>query len=356
MCRRSSRNQRLFNLASYFLSSNRTLRVKQNDSFLSYNYHTPITNSFNHQAFGRRYCAMDVKPAPMPKLMYGTAWKKEATSELVFLALKAGFRGIDTAAQPRHYKEALVGEAVKLAISSGIIKRSDIFIQTKFTSVDGQDPDDLPYDPNAPLEEQVHSSVASSLQNFTYTDSEDPYIDSFVLHSPLRTLSDTVKVWKTLETYVPHKIKQLGISNAPLQAVLDLCSSPEILVRPACVQNRFYASTGWECHLRAYCRMKGIAFQSFWTLSGNPRILGGSVVQRLATSAGVEAPVALYALVLGLGGTTVLDGTTSEAHMKDDLKGIELIEGFAQSELGEPIWSECLTGFKRLIGDDQLFP
>ena len=35
--------------------------------------------------------------APMPKLLYGTAWKKERTQPLVEQAVRCGFRGIDTA-------------------------------------------------------------------------------------------------------------------------------------------------------------------------------------------------------------------------------------------------------------------
>ena len=46
----------------------------------------------------------------MPWIMYGTAWKKERTAALVELAVEAGFRGIDTACQPRHYREDGVGE------------------------------------------------------------------------------------------------------------------------------------------------------------------------------------------------------------------------------------------------------
>ncbi|BEJ11377.1 hypothetical protein CspHIS471_0107990 [Cutaneotrichosporon sp. HIS471] len=38
---------------------------------------------------------------PMPKIIYGTAWKKDHTAELVYTALKSGFRGIDTACQPK---------------------------------------------------------------------------------------------------------------------------------------------------------------------------------------------------------------------------------------------------------------
>jgi diketogulonate reductase-like aldo/keto reductase len=40
----------------------------------------------------------------MPRLIYGTAWKKEATTELVIQAILNGFRGIDTACQPKHYR------------------------------------------------------------------------------------------------------------------------------------------------------------------------------------------------------------------------------------------------------------
>ncbi|CAF4276806.1 unnamed protein product [Rotaria sp. Silwood2] len=40
----------------------------------------------------------------MPRLIYGTAWKKEATKDLVIQAVLNGFRGIDTACQPKHYR------------------------------------------------------------------------------------------------------------------------------------------------------------------------------------------------------------------------------------------------------------
>jgi diketogulonate reductase-like aldo/keto reductase len=42
--------------------------------------------------------------------------------------LKAGFRGVDTAAQPRHYQEDLVGKGIKRAITDGIIDRNDLFV------------------------------------------------------------------------------------------------------------------------------------------------------------------------------------------------------------------------------------
>ena len=47
-----------------------------------------------------------------PSCADGTAWKKERTVELVITAVRSGFRAIDTACQPKHYREDLVGEAL----------------------------------------------------------------------------------------------------------------------------------------------------------------------------------------------------------------------------------------------------
>lgn len=152
----------------------------------------------------------------------------------------------------------------------------------------------MPYDAKAPLEEQVHASVASSLINFTFDESVTAYIDSLVLHSPPSDrFSDLLKVWKALETYVPHRIRQLGISNTDLHVVNRLCTSPDVSIRPAVVQNRFYPATQWEADLRAYCRIQRITFQTFWTLSGNPELMRSAPVQELVKATGISTPVAV---------------------------------------------------------------
>src|SRR5919106_6346039 len=112
----------------------------------------------------------------VPRFIYGTAWKENETERLTRLALEAGYRGIDTANQRRHYFEAGVGAAVARAIADGLLQRADLFLQTKFTYVDGQD-HRLPYDPNADIATQVRQSFASSLEHLQ-VDS----IDSYVLH------------------------------------------------------------------------------------------------------------------------------------------------------------------------------
>lgn len=73
----------------------------------------------------------------MPAFMYGTAWKKEQTSQLVELAVDSGFTAIDTANQLIHYQEALLGEALLTLAKKGV-QRESLFLQTKFTSVSGR--------------------------------------------------------------------------------------------------------------------------------------------------------------------------------------------------------------------------
>jgi diketogulonate reductase-like aldo/keto reductase len=69
-----------------------------------------------------------------PSFIYGTAWKKNRTKRLVKEAIVAGFRRVDTAAQPRHYQEHLVGEALRELYSSGTVTRSDIYVRNEKTT------------------------------------------------------------------------------------------------------------------------------------------------------------------------------------------------------------------------------
>ena len=97
----------------------------------------------------------------MPCIIYGTAWKKADTADLVEQALLAGFRGVDTACQPKHYDEALVGVALRRVSQQGI-SRENLYLQTKFTSLSGQDPARVPYDKSAPIDVQVAQSFATT--------------------------------------------------------------------------------------------------------------------------------------------------------------------------------------------------
>src|SRR5207248_11758315 len=95
-----------------------------------------------------------IEDVRVPRFLYGTAWKEDETQRLTDLALRQGFRGIDTANQRRHYDEAAIGRAVAATVASGLVARGELFLQTKFTFRRGQD-HRLSYDPQAPVRTQV---------------------------------------------------------------------------------------------------------------------------------------------------------------------------------------------------------
>ena len=67
----------------------------------------------------------------VPPLIYGTAWKKDQSRLLVKQALLAGFRGVDTAAQPKHYQEDLVGQGIRDALKEGGLTREELYVSVK---------------------------------------------------------------------------------------------------------------------------------------------------------------------------------------------------------------------------------
>jgi diketogulonate reductase-like aldo/keto reductase len=247
----------------------------------------------------------------MPGILYGTAWKKADTERLVATALRHGFRGIDTACQPKHYDEAGVGAAVAAFLSSGV-PRTDLYLQTKFTSLSGQDPKRIPYDPKASPSQQVMQSFETSLQNLRTS-----HLDCLVLHSPLPTASQTLEVWQTMESLVGGGVGQLGISNCydlrQLESLYD-----HARIKPAVLQNRFYADTRYDREIRAYCRRQHIIYQSFWTLSANPQILSHPTLAALAAKY-AATPAQILFRFLSLIDVVPLTGTRSETHMREDL-------------------------------------
>ena len=179
------------------------------------------------------------------------------------------------------------------------------------------------------------------------TGPDDTYLDALVLHSPMPTMDETMEVWHAAEQYVPHKIRNLGISNCNQFTLMELYEKAEI--KPAVVQNRFHADTKYDVGIRKFCRDKSIVYQSFWTLTANPKLVGCAEVGALAKHAEVTHQAALYCLVLALDNTVILNGTKSEAHMSKDLKALELVKAFAQTHRND--WLSLVEKFKRRINE-----
>ncbi|HEY9678774.1 MAG TPA: aldo/keto reductase [Drouetiella sp.] len=249
----------------------------------------------------------------VPSFMYGTAWKKEATARLVEDAVETGFRAIDTANQLKHYHEQGVGSALTTLMNKGMT-RDKLFLQTKFTSIDGQD-HRLPYDAKANLTTQVNQSFASSLEHLN-TD----YMDSYVLHGPYTRngLSDKDwEVWAAIEAiYASGKTRMIGASNVTAQQVKLLVEKAK--TKPMMIQNRCYASMGWDADVRRICRENGIIYQGFSLLTANEQVLMSGPVRDLAKkyNTGVAQIVFRFAMQVGM---LPLTGTTKRHHMEEDL-------------------------------------
>ena len=255
----------------------------------------------------------------MPRMLYGCAWKKDKTKKLVLKALRNGFRGFDTAAQPKHYNEAGAGEALKEFLSEHEnLKREDLFVQTKVNRTHS-----ATLVPNSVrIQEHVHASVKASLANLQTT-----YIVSLLLHSPFSDMKDTLEAWAAMEEAVDNgHARQLGISNVKslddLQYLFFVAR-----IKPALVQQRFHRKTGFEREMRSWCAKHGIYFQSFWTLTANSKegklgkdaVLSPEVTS-LAKKYGVSNQVLFYRWVMSDGITCPLNGTSSKDHMREDLK------------------------------------
>jgi diketogulonate reductase-like aldo/keto reductase len=250
----------------------------------------------------------------VPRFLYGTAWKEQETQQLAELALRQGFRGIDTANQRRHYDESAVGRAVASSVEAGLLARKDLFLQTKFTFQRGQD-HRLPYDPQASIAVQVEQSFASSLEHLRVK-----VIDSYLLHGPTQHSGLAVadwEAWRAMEVIQESgRTRLLGVSNVTLEQLDGLCHQAR--VRPRIVQNRCYAERGWDRDIREFCATNGLVYQGFSLLTANRKVIGSAELARIAKRHGRTVSQVVFRFALDVG-TVPLTGTTDAGHMRDDL-------------------------------------
>src|SRR5205823_4963031 len=110
------------------------------------------------------------------------------------------------------------------------------------------------------------------------------FVDSYVLHGPLyrdgfadedwqvwRAMSDLQRAGKT------HLVGVSNVGHAQLAALLDGAE-----VKPAFVQNRCYARSGWDRDIRALCRAHDVVYQGFSLLTANRHELGQPTIARIA--------------------------------------------------------------------------
>jgi diketogulonate reductase-like aldo/keto reductase len=274
----------------------------------------------------------DHASAPVADFLYGTAWKEDATERCVIAALEAGFRGIDTANQRKHYHEAGVGRALESAYARGLVTRDEVFLQTKFTPRHGQD-HRLPYDARASLTDQVAQSFQRSLEHLGAA-----MLDSYVLHGPTepaRLAPADWEVWRAMESlHEAGRTRYLGISNVNLDQLRELADGAR--VAPHFVQNRCFARTRWDADVRALCKDLGITYQAFSLLTANGPIARDPRFAAIVRRADKTPAQVVFRFAQQVG-MLPLTGTTDPAHMREDLACAEFDLAEADLETIETI-------------------
>ncbi|OCB90352.1 Aldo/keto reductase [Sanghuangporus baumii] len=192
-------------------------------------------------------------------------------------------------------REDLVGEALQELYDKHGKKREDLWLQTKFTSITGQDRSKpLPYDPSLSVSEQVCASFQTSLRNLHTT-----YLDSYILHSPLSTQADTLAAWNVLNSLKEQgKVRMIGVSNAYQVSIIELLDAEH---KVEVVQNRWYQENDWDKDVVKYC---------------SPSLLKHRTVLEFAQNLQCTPAQVIFCLAQ-FNGVTPLAGSKNPTHMKD---------------------------------------
>lgn len=193
----------------------------------------------------------------IPKIGFGTSLiEGKECIENIKLALKAGYRHIDTASVYKNEKE------IGIAIKESNIPREEIFITSKVWK------DSMGY-------ENTINSFNNSLKNLQLD-----YIDLFLIHWP-RNNNDklNIETWKALEElYKQKKVRAIGLSNYlkhHLEIILNNCE-----ISPMVNQLEFHPGLIREDTIE-FCKEKNIVIEA-WAPLGKGKMLQNEDLIRIA--------------------------------------------------------------------------
>ncbi|XP_072390215.1 dihydrodiol dehydrogenase 3-like [Diabrotica undecimpunctata] len=215
------------------------------------------------------------------------ATNEEELEAALEVALETGYRHIDTATV--YQNEHVIGKVLNKWLTSGKLKREDIFITTKLPSTHLH-PD------------LVESALKESLQKLQLE-----YVDLYLMHSPIYLKfieagkpmeplpTDHAAVWKKMEEQVDAKrTRTIGVSNfnvSQLDRIVKNCR-----IQPANIQVELHVYFQRK-QLRDYCKKHNIVIVSYGTLGSpglnefmkkygskveNPSLLADPVVTKIA--------------------------------------------------------------------------
>ena len=252
-----------------------------------------IKNKDTSFDFSNRYVILN-NGIKMPIIGLGTwTFTNEEAEEAVYIAIKNGYRLIDTA---QYYGDEIgVGKGVRKAIEEGIVKREDIFVTSKiYASTDH------------------NKAIEKSLNNLDLD-----YIDLLLIHQPG---FDDKGLYQTMEKYYKEgKLKAIGISNYYTKEAIDeVLSYAEIV--PAVIQNEnhiYYQNN----ELQEYVKQYGIIIESWYPFGGRGHTsenFNNEVIKELAekynkTSAQIILRWQLQA------GYIAIPGSRNPDHIKENI-------------------------------------
>lgn len=143
----------------------------------------------------------------MPMEGFGVFQIPDTQCEQVVLdAIETGYRLLDTASSYKN--EEVVGSAVKKAISTGVVKREELFITTK-----------------AYIQQMGYEkTVQAFYESLNKVGLE--YLDLYLIHMPL---GDYYGAWRAMEDlYEAGKIRAIGVCNFDAARLMDLCYNAKI--------------------------------------------------------------------------------------------------------------------------------
>jgi len=247
----------------------------------------------------------------LPEVGYGT-WKigKGAQAvDQIGTALEVGFDHIDSAQAYQNQEE--VGQALR---ESGL-KRSDVFVTTKFSGGD-----------NLPISQAIKQSLEKAGLS---------YVDLYLIHSPRLVEGDIPGGWAEMEKIKKDGLaRSIGVSNFEIKDLELLLKEANIV--PAVNQILFHPYVySKQRPLLEYCKKQGIVVEAYSPLIPVTRYPGGPVdepLSRIAKRTGASFDQILLAWGKAKG-TVLVTNSSKRSRLEGYLTAGDL--ELTEEEIGE---------------------
>lgn len=178
------------------------------------------------------------------------------TFDMVYEALKQGYRHIDTAVEYGNEKESAQAVAQFVKDSQGKVKREEIWYTTKIYTTDHG------YEKTKRAVADIASRVKPYIE----------YVDMILIHTPLSNKTKRIETWKALQEFNLDpanevlRINTIGVSNFGIAHIEELLNWDGLVVEPAVDQIELHP---WlpQIELREYLVRKNILIEAYSPLT-----------------------------------------------------------------------------------------